>query len=93
MITIGMNYSVLPGKENEFENAFEAIVNALDKAEGHQQSRLYRDCKQPGIYLIMSQWGDEDAYQAFIKSDAFKNVTSWGLSNILSDRPSHQLYK
>lgn len=93
MITIGMNYQVIPGKEQEFESAFEGVVNALNKADGHDKSTLYKDCKQAVNYLIMSEWADEVAYQTFIRSDAFRNVTNWGASNILSGRPSHQLYK
>ena len=80
MITIGMNYQVVPGKEQEFESAFEGVANALDKAEGHDRSTLYKDCKHPGNYLIMSQWTDETAYQAFIRSEAFRNVTNWALT-------------
>jgi heme-degrading monooxygenase HmoA len=93
MVTIGMNYSVIPGKESAFENAFKAVITALSKAEGHAESRLYRDVDQSGSYLIMSRWEDEAAYQTFISSEAFRNVTNWGKENILSGRPSHQTYK
>lgn len=93
MITIGMNYQVISGKEQEFESAFEGVANALGKANGHEKSTLFKDCRQPGNYLIMSEWSDETAYQAFIRSDAFRNVTNWGAGNILSGRPSHQVYK
>jgi heme-degrading monooxygenase HmoA len=92
MITIGMNYHVIPGKEAQFESAFEGVVNALAKAEGHEHSRLYRDCKESNKYLIISQWKDETAYRAFITSEAFRNVTNWGASEILMGRPSHQVY-
>ena len=93
MITIGMNYQVIPGKEQEFESAVEGVANALNQAEGHGKSMLYKDCKASGNYLIMSEWSDEEAYQAFIRSEAFRNVTSWGSSNILSGRPNHQIYR
>ncbi|MEQ1600273.1 MAG: antibiotic biosynthesis monooxygenase [Methylophilaceae bacterium] len=93
MITIGMNYQVIPGKEQEFESAVEAVTNALNQATGHEKSTLYKDCKLAGNYLIMSEWSDEVAYQTFIQSEAFRNVTSWGASNILSGRPKHQIYK
>lgn len=93
MVTIGMNYNVLPGKENAFEQAFKAVITALSKAEGHTKSRLYHDVDEPGNYLIMSQWENEDAYQSFITSEAFRSVTNWGKENILAGRPSHQLYK
>ncbi|HEY7985652.1 MAG TPA: antibiotic biosynthesis monooxygenase family protein [Methylophilaceae bacterium] len=92
MITIGMNYDVIPGKENIFENAFEGVANALSKAAGHEFSNLYRDCKELSKYIIISQWEDQSAYQAFITSEAFRKVTNWGASEILSGRPKHQVY-
>jgi heme-degrading monooxygenase HmoA len=92
MITIGMNYDVIPGKENIFENAFEGVANALSSAQGHEFSNLYRDCKIHNKYIIISQWEDQQAYQAFITSEAFRKVTNWGASEILSGRPMHQVY-
>lgn len=93
MITIGMNYDVIPGKEGEFESAVQGVMNALNKATGHARSLLYRDCAQDNSYLIMSEWTDETAFHAFVGSEAFHNVASWGTNNILSDRPRHQLYR
>lgn len=93
MITIGMNYNVIPGKETEFKSAVEGVMNALNSAEGHGKSLLYRNCHQDSSFLIMSEWSDESAFNAFVRSEAFRNVTSWGASNILSGRPQHQLYR
>ena len=92
MITIGMNYHVIPGKESQFESAFEGVANALSKAEGHEDSRLYSDCKDPGKFLILSEWKDRDAFQAFVTSEAFRNVANWGASEILIGRPTHKVY-
>jgi heme-degrading monooxygenase HmoA len=44
-------------------------------------------------YLIVSRWSDEQAFQRFTASDAFKKVTSWGAENILAERPSHTTYR
>lgn len=93
MITIGMNYDVIPGKEQEFVSAVQGVMNALAKAEGHGRSMLYRDCMQDSNYLIMSEWTDETAFHAFVGSEAFRNVANWGSSNILNGRPHHQLYR
>jgi heme-degrading monooxygenase HmoA len=71
-------YGVLPGKAGEFVSAFKGIANALNKAEEHEQSRLYQDCDARGRYLILSRWSDEAAFQRFIASEAFRNVTNWG---------------
>ena len=40
MITIGMYYEVLEGKEQVFEKAFASVLSALEGAEAHRASRL-----------------------------------------------------
>jgi len=40
MITVGMNYKVIPGKEQDFEDKFAAVIDALNAAEGHTESKL-----------------------------------------------------
>lgn len=92
MTTIGMNYQVKAGKEAVFERAFDAVLEALRKAEGHVNSWLYRDTHSSGSYLILSEWNDRAKFDAFIRSEAFARVTNWGKEEILSARPRHQVY-
>jgi len=92
MITIGMNYHVIPGKETEFVNAFDGVANALKKAEGHEESKLYVENKEPNKFLIISQWNNQEAFQAFVASDAFRSVTNWGAKELLTGRPTHQIF-
>ncbi len=92
MITIGMNYHVIPGKESQFKTAFEGVANALSKAEGHKESKLYCDCNEPNKFLIISEWEGQDAFQAFVTSEAFRKVANWGATEILMGRPSHKIY-
>jgi heme-degrading monooxygenase HmoA len=95
MVTIGMNYQVLPGKEEVFEAAFARVLEAIESADGHEHSRLYKGVGggPNADYLIVSRWGDEAAFEAFVASDAFKKVTNWGAENILAGRPSHTTYR
>jgi heme-degrading monooxygenase HmoA len=93
MITVGMDYRVLEGKQQEFEDKFTAVLSALRSATGHDDSRLYQDVSDRSSYLIVSQWSDEQAFREFIHSQAFKDVTDWGKEQILSDRPRHKIYK
>ena len=93
MITVGMNYHVIAGKEQEFEDKFAAVIDALNAAEGHTSSTLWKDVSDGASYLITSEWSDEQAFNDFIRSDAFRNVTTWGKEQILSDRPRHKVYK
>ena len=93
MITVGMNYHTLPGKQTEFEEKFAAVIEALNAAEGHSESTLWKDVSDDASYLITSEWSDAQACQDFIRSAAFHEVTNWGKEQILSDRPRHKIYK
>lgn len=92
MVTIGMNYSVLPGKELVFERAFKGVLDVMKDITGHSHSSLYKDIEVPNSYLIISEWNDKSAFDTFIKSEAFARVTNWGKEQILSGRPKHQVY-
>ena len=95
MVTIGMNYYVLEGKEEVFENACRRVLELMQGVDGHQESQIY--CRVDGgenaQYLIMSRWSDEDAFDDFIASDTFKKVATWGLANVLAGRPTHTTYR
>lgn len=92
MITIGMNYEVLDGKQETFEHAVTNVIHAMRNVTGHQQSWLFKDVHNARRYLILSQWSDKAAFDAFVASPAFKQVTTWGKEQILATRPSHEIY-
>lgn len=93
MVTVGMNYEVLEGKESAFERKFELIVAALNATDGHVRTVLYKSVVCPRSYLVLSEWKVREAFEAFIASDAFAKTTSWGTSTILASRPTHEVYE
>ena len=93
MITIGMNYKVLPGKEDNFERMFNNVLNSLKTVDGHGKSALYKDVNDLQSYLIVSEWDSEDDFHTFIQSEKFRGVVEWGQENILADRPVHTVYR
>jgi len=94
LVTIGMNYFVIPGKEQVFEDACAKVIQTMDGIGGHETSSLYRQVSEgEPVYLIVSRWKGEAAFKEFIGSDAFKKVTNWGALNILSGRPQHTTYQ
>ena len=92
MITVGMNYYVIAGKEQAFENAFNKVIHALREAPGHSETRLFKEVEDPGHYLIVSDWNDKAAFDAFMQSEAFRAVADWGKEQILRARPEHRVY-
>ena len=93
MTTIGMHYEVRPGKEQEFENGFLKVIEALRALPGHMESHLYEDVACVGSYVILSQWESKESYDAFLKSDAFKSAVAWGRAEILRSRPRHRIFQ
>jgi heme-degrading monooxygenase HmoA len=92
MTTIGMHYDVIPGKEEEFKSGFLKTIEHLKTVAGHVESSLFENCASAGSFLILSQWKTKQDFEAFIHSDAFKQVTSWGKAEILRGRPRHKVY-
>jgi len=92
MVTVGMNYLVLPGKEEIFERAFKKVLDVMHQMPGHTQSQLYKEVEKPNSYLIISEWNDKNAFDGFVRSEAFAKVTNWGKEQILAGRPKHQVY-
>jgi heme-degrading monooxygenase HmoA len=93
MITVGMNYHVIEGREKDFEEKFAAVIDTLQAAEGHVTSTLWKDVSDGASYLITSEWSDEQAFTDFIRGEAFRSVTNWGKEQILSGRPQHKIYR
>ena len=92
MVTIGMNYTVLPGKNEVFETAFRKVLHAMRNVEGHTSSKMFRDIDDPNCYVILSEWSERAAFDAFIGSEAFRAVATWGKEQILAGRPTHTYY-
>jgi heme-degrading monooxygenase HmoA len=88
-----MNYKIIPGKEEIFEDAFRNVMKVMGEMEGHTRSSLYKDVNDVHSYLVVSDWNSEDAYNTFVGSDKFAGVVDWGKENILAGRPSHTLYR
>ena len=81
MVTIGMNYFVVPGKEQVFENACANVVRSMEGIEGHDASHIYRQVGDgEPTYLIVSRWSNQDAFDGFIASEASKNNSTRLLS-------------
>jgi heme-degrading monooxygenase HmoA len=93
MTTIGMQYEVIAGKEEEFEQGFLKVIEHLKKVSGHVDSHLYEDVACLGSYVILSQWETHEQFQAFLKSPEFAQVTTWGRTEILRSRPRHKVYQ
>ena len=93
MVTVGMNYKVIEGKGELFESVFNKVLGVMNEMAGHSESHLYRETNDPSSYLIVSLWSDRATFDAFVASERFKNVVTWGKEEVLSARPQHEIYE
>ena len=93
MVTVGMNYRVLPGKQKAFEDVFHAVLKVMSDSPGHSNSNLYRDVSDDQSYMIVSEWNDRVAFDGFIASEQFRSVANWGKEQVLAGRPRHEVYE
>jgi heme-degrading monooxygenase HmoA len=92
MITVGLYYDVIPEKADLFEAKFRDVLAALGSFPGHKVSDLYRKVEDPYSYAILSEWDDLAAFQEFVRSDGFRDVTRWGREEVLRSMPRHKVY-
>jgi heme-degrading monooxygenase HmoA len=92
MVTVGMNYHILEGKNELFESVFYKVLQVMNDMEGHKESHLFRDVQDSQKYLILSEWHTHDAFKAFTTSERFKGVVDWGKEQVLAGRPVHEVY-
>lgn len=93
MITVGMNYQIIEGKETIFEDAFRSVLGVMGSMEGHKKSNLFKDVDNQQSFLVVSEWHTREAFDEFISSEQFKRVTNWGKEQILAGRPKHDIYE
>jgi heme-degrading monooxygenase HmoA len=92
MVTVGMYYEVFPEKADLFREKFQQVLAHLDTTPGHTRSYLYQRVDDPNSYAILSEWQDRPSFLAFIRSEAFREVTTWGREQILRTVPRHTVY-
>ena len=93
MVTIGMNYKVLEGRQDAFIAMFNRVLEAMLGIDGHRVSHLYRDVQDPSSFLIVSEWDRKEPFDAFIRSETFAKVATWGREQILAARPQHRVFE
>ena len=92
MVTVGMYYDVLPEKSALFTAKFQEVLHVLESVAGHKSSYLYQRVDDPNSFAILSEWDDQQAFLDFIRSETFRQVTTWGREQVLRNAPRHKIY-
>jgi heme-degrading monooxygenase HmoA len=87
-----MYYDVIPDKADMFTAKFRDVIVALGSVEGHKATYLYQRVDDRHSYAIISEWDDRQSFLNFIRSDLFRQVTTWGREQVLRNAPRHKIY-
>jgi heme-degrading monooxygenase HmoA len=87
-----MYYDVLPGQGPTFVARFREVLAALQSTPGHKSTVLYQRVDDPESFAILSEWESAEAFGGFIRSEAFRQVTTWGRAHVLRNPPRHRIY-
>ncbi len=86
MVLERAQFRITPGREEEFEHAFEQARLVISAAKGFVSATLSRGVESPSTYLLLAEWETlEDHTEGFRGSPAFGK---WrGLLGHLFDGP------
>lgn len=74
MQTFGLNYDVKPESTEDFKEALMQLIDAMQRVEGHIETRLFSDVAQPNSMMIYSNWETKAEFAKFFRSDTFQQA-------------------
>jgi quinol monooxygenase YgiN len=90
MQSFGLNYEVKPGLVDEFKNTMLQLIEEMNLAEGHIETKVFADVENPNSMMIYSDWKTKAEFSDFIKSDTFKDALEEAVK-MLESQPTHFL--
>jgi heme-degrading monooxygenase HmoA len=60
--------------QDEFENRFRLRVEQMDQLPGFVSMQILKPESEGAPYVVLTSWLDENAFQAWIKSEDFKQA-------------------
>lgn len=65
--------TVAPGSGDELARRFAARAGAVDDQEGFEGFELLKPTDERTTWLVVTRWRDEEAFQAWVNSPAFRH--------------------
>jgi len=60
--------------QGEFENRFQKRAGEIDKQPGFESMQILKPISADSPYVVLTSWHDESAFNAWIKSEDFKQA-------------------
>jgi heme-degrading monooxygenase HmoA len=65
-------FPIVPGREDEFVEAYREAVGLIAATEGFRSARLVRGVESPSVFVLIVEWDSVEAHtRGFRESDRF----------------------
>lgn len=54
------------------EGAFKDRLGLVESHDGFGHLEVWRDCREPGVYRMVSWWRDNDAFVSYMRSESHR---------------------
>ena len=88
MQSFGLNYQVRPECTEEFKETLSKLIGEMEACDGHIETKLFSDVKEPNSMMIYSNWETKAEFSGFVKSDTFKVALEKAVA-MLESKPEH----
>ena len=85
MLLASISFRVRPYKRDEALSAVDALVERMRAASGCARSRVLNDSEDQNLFLVVSEWHDASAAEAFFESREFQIFK--GVRILMRDEP------
>lgn len=76
MIRATLTMKVHPGREDEFEATWAAVADVTSRTAGNVRQTLLRAGDEASTFVIVSDWADRAAFEAFERSPEQDDLTA-----------------
>jgi quinol monooxygenase YgiN len=72
MLLATISFRIQPHKRAEALSAVDALAERMRAADGCARSRILSDSEDQNLFVVLSEWRDANAAEAFFSSRAFQ---------------------
>lgn len=93
MILVMNRFSVTPGREADFEEAFKGRAKLIDQMPGFMGLDMLRPAGKEDVFISMARWRSMADFEAWTSSDAFKQAHSRRHPGMFTGHPQLEIYE
>jgi heme oxygenase (mycobilin-producing) len=93
MILVMNRFSVTPGREQDFEQAFRDRAKLIDQMPGFLGLDMLRPASPGGVFISMTRWARMEDFEGWTKSEAFRKAHGKRHEGMFTGHPVLEIFE